>query len=244
MASDLNIDLGEISGVPGAAQDLELMRYATRANVACGGHAGHRDRMELICSAAFEIGTIVGAHPGYNDKGQFGRRELGLTAAGLTEQAITQVSLLMEVAESRNVAVEHVKPHGAMYHRLARDAEAATMFCSRIGAMVPGITVIGPPRSALLDAAQRSGLPTLVEGFADRAYTAPGQLADRKRHGAVLAPAAAAAQAQALGTGSAFRTVDGAAITLEVQTICVHGDGDNAVPTAHAVAAALGLRRR
>jgi len=240
---DFNIDLGEIPGAEGVAQDRELLRLATRVNVACGGHAGDRERIELVCSAAVQAGTMVGAHPGYEDRDHFGRRELGLTAADLAAQAASQLALMLEVAGPADVAISHVKPHGAMYHRLAHDSEAATLFCTEISALAPGTSIIGPPQSALLLAASRLGLPTLGECFADRAYTRDGQLADRTLERAVLAPEAAAEQALALASGATFATLDGGEIAVQAQTICVHGDGENAVATAQAVAAALGLER-
>ena len=65
---DINCDLGE-----GFPNDAELMHYISSANIACGYHAGDEDTMRRTVELAMENGVAVGAHPGYDDKENFGR---------------------------------------------------------------------------------------------------------------------------------------------------------------------------
>ena len=73
---DLNADLGE-----GAGHDDELLGLVSSANIACGRHAGSAEMMRRSIASAQERGVAVGAHPGFADPENFGRRELKLSTA-------------------------------------------------------------------------------------------------------------------------------------------------------------------
>jgi UPF0271 protein len=224
MVTDINVDLGELEGAEGTARELGLLPFATRINVACGFHAGDEETMRALCLAAAEHGVLVGAHIGYRDREHFGRRELATDPATLATDAIEQLGTLTRVAADYGLALSHVKPHGALYHRLAHDEEAAASVAAAIGAF--GVLTL--PQSALARAATRFHAPVLREGFADRAYSLDGSLIPRDRPGAVLDPEGAALQALGLARSG---TVD---------TICVHGDNENAEATVRAVREVLG----
>ena len=95
--------------------------------------------------------------------------------------------------------------------------------------------------SELLRAAERGGLPTAAEVFADRAYTADGNLAPRALPGAVIHDAQQAAEhALRLASGLPIRALDtGAELRLRADSICVHGDKPSAVAQACGVRDAL-----
>ncbi len=225
----LNIDLGERPDEPD-----ELYALADVANVACGGHAGDDASMAHALAECARRGAAPGAHPSFPDREHFGRRPMALDAATLEREVHAQCTRLAEHAARAGAHLGFVKPHGALYHVADGDAALATALARGArAAFGPALVVIGPAGGALARAAADAGLAFLREGFADRGRVraADGRwtLVARGQPGALIDdPAAAAAQARAL-------VAEGA-----IDTLCVHGDGPNALAVARAVRAALG----
>ncbi len=221
---DINADVGE-----GAPHDAALFAAGiTSANVACGAHAGDDATLAAACALAARHGVALGAHPGFADRENFGRRELVVGVDELEALLAGQTASLRRHADAAGVVIRHVKPHGALYHVLNREPALATRFVSTWRALAPGAAVYGPPRGALRTAAEAAGLRFVAEGFVDRGYRADGTLMPRGEPGAVLHdPEAAARQALALARAG------------EVGTLCVHGDGSDAPRLLAAVRAAL-----
>lgn len=233
---DLNADVGESFGVYALGQDDILLRYVSSANIACGFHAGDPGVMRRTVALARDRGVAIGAHPSLPDLVGFGRRTMDVSARELEDMVLYQIGALGAVAASEGVGLRHVKPHGALYAMTARDAGLAQALARAIASVDPRLVLIGPPRSALIDAGRRAGLATACEGFPDRAYTADGHLLSRSMSGAVIEdPAAVAARGVDMLTRAAVVAVDGSVVPLEVQTLCVHGD----TPQAPAIARML-----
>jgi UPF0271 protein len=214
---DLNVDLGELPGEP-----PELYALCTTANVACGGHAGDTASMARALSFAMTRGTKVAAHPSYPDRAGFGRTSVPMAPADLAASVADQCAALQVVARKLGYAVAVVKPHGALYHDAAREPALAAALLDGaargLGLPPSAMTIVGPPRGALLDEALRRGARYAREGFADRAYRADGSLVPRGEPGALVTdPDACARQALAIGTSGT------------VETLCVHGDSPGAV---------------
>ena len=94
--------------------------------------------------------------------------------------------------------------------------------------------------SVLLDVSASEGLSTVREAFADRAYTAEGTLVSRRRQSSVLHDAeVVAARVVRMVTERRITAIDGTEITLEADSICVHGDSPDAVTMAAAVSRGL-----
>jgi UPF0271 protein len=211
----LAADVGE-----GSAADWELLPLLDAANVGCGAHAGSAAITAATARRCLELGVQVGAHPGYGDRANFGRLELGLAPAEIEELLERQLDVL--AATARPV---FLKPHGALYHRCQSDPEAAAAAVRVAGRRGAGI--VGQPGFALLEAARLGGLPAWREGYADRGYRPDGSLVPRGEAGAMLEPAAAARQAAELARSGRF------------DVICLHGDSPGAVAVARAIRAAL-----
>lgn len=223
----LNIDLGELPSEP-----EELYELATIVNIACGGHAGDRATMKRACSLAQASGARLSAHPAYPDRAHFGRRSLPMDTAELELSLNRQMSDLWEQAEGVGLAIDFIKPHGALYHDAERSAEhAAALFAvttSLAERKGEPIALIGPGQGKLFEMALRSGHPYFREGFADRGLALDGRLIARDQPGALLeSPEAAAEQALLLAESGT------------VETICVHGDTKGALAIARAVRQAL-----
>lgn len=233
---DLNADVGE-----GLATDAELIPLVTSANIACGGHAGDDETMSDAIVAAYSAGAAIGAHPGYCDRENFGRAELAVTAAEVLFVVAEQITHLGAVARNHDQALSYLKLHGALYHQAGRDrslADAVVTIASRH--TFGPLPILGPAGSALEAAAKNANLPFFAEAFADRAYLDDGSLAPRSLAGAVLTnEIAVIAQALRLAHDSIAVSIDGKEIPVRCDSICLHGDGANAVTLARAVRAAL-----
>ncbi|MGO4256209.1 LamB/YcsF family protein [Marmoricola sp. RAF53] len=216
---DLNADLGE-----GVTDDDALLGLVTSANVACGFHAGDERVMRAVCERAAELGVVVGAQVSYADREGFGRRHMDVGHELLADWVAEQVTVLTAIAAAAGTAVAYVKPHGALYNRVADDATQAAAVLAGSGVL----PVLGLPDSALLRLAHRAGREVVPEGFPDRGYTAEGRLVPRDRPGALVEdPAEIAANAVVLARRG------------DVRTVCVHGDSPGAVAAAKQVRAAL-----
>lgn len=225
---DLNADLGEGYGVWTLADDEALLDIVTSANVACGFHAGDPLTLDRTVAAAVRHGVVVGAQVSYPDLSGFGRREMELAPADLTACVLYQLGALDGFARAAGTRVRYVKPHGALYHRAARDRNQAAALVSAITRYDRELALVTLPNSALASVAADSGITVVAEGFADRSYTAEGGLVARGQPGAVLSdPAVAAAQAVELCRQA------------KVGSICVHSDTPGAAAIARAVRDAL-----
>jgi 5-oxoprolinase (ATP-hydrolysing) subunit A len=236
---DLNADVGESFGPWRMGDDEGLIPLVTSVNIACGAHAGDPSTIARTVRLAMSHGVAIGAHPGYPDLAGFGRRELDMSSGDLEASLLAQVGAVQAVAHSQGAMIRHVKPHGALYNRAARDMDLATVIAGAIARLNPTLALVGLAGSALLTAGMKANLAVQAEGFADRAYEPDGSLRDRRLDGALLDPEAAAAQAVSIARDRTATTRDGHRVSIEADTICVHGDGPDAVATAVAVRAAL-----
>lgn len=232
---DLNADVGE-----GVGNDAEVMAFITSANVACGGHAGDLQLMQATVRLAHTHGVAVGAHPSFPDRPGFGRRDLGLAPAEVEVFIAAQVGALVEVAAREGVRLQHVKPHGALYHVAARDRSIADAVARATASIDPALILFGLPGSQLIAAAAAAGLRCAREAFADRAYRPDGSLVPRTEPGAVIAdPDQVVARVVEAALTRTVLAVDGTRVTLEADTICVHGDTPGAAALAARMQAAL-----
>ncbi|MFN8631097.1 MAG: 5-oxoprolinase subunit PxpA [Chloroflexota bacterium] len=237
---DLNADVGEGLGPWPMGADAALIPLMTSVNVACGAHAGDPLTMRRTVRLALAHGVAVGAHPGYPDLVGFGRRELAMAADDLAASVLFQVAALQGIAAAEGGQLRHVKPHGALYHRLATDRGAARAVVEAIARLDASLAIVGPPGAALLAEAAAAGLTALAEGFADRAYEPDGRLRPRTLPGALLdAPDRAAGQAVSIARDGRVTAIDGSVVAIDVATLCVHSDTPGAAAIAAAVRAAL-----
>lgn len=228
---DLNCDMGE-----GAGSDAELMPHVTSVNIACGGHAGDETVMRDTLLLALQHGVAAGAHPGYPDREGFGRRRMDMTPRAIYDSVLSQIAALLETARLVGVPVVHVKPHGALYNDAAADSHVARAVVRAVHDTDPALLVYGLAGSTLITEAERVGLRGISEAFADRGYQPDGTLMPRALSGALIDdPEAAAARVLRLVTTGKLRSSGGSDITIRAETVCIHGDGPNAVAIAREV---------
>jgi UPF0271 protein len=218
---DLNADVGE--GDP--ETDEALLRLVTSANVACGLHAGDAHSMRATVALAVNQGVTVGAHPGYDDRKNFGRRPMQLAAADIKDLVLYQLGALDAIARATGAIVRHVKPHGALYNQAETDGALAGAIIAAVRAFDPNLRLVGRAGSAMARAAAAVGHPFTPEAFADRRYRADGSLLPRSEPGAVLTDAEELArQVSALVTHGEVVANDGSHVPIAFETLCLHGD--------------------
>ena len=237
---DLNSDLGEGYGRWALGDDAALLEVVTSANVACGFHAGDPATIDRTVRTAVERGVAVGAQVSYPDLVGFGRREIEVPPDQLTADVLYQLGALEAFAKAAGSRVRYVKPHGALYNRIARDPVQAAAVVEAIRRYDPALPLLTLPGSVAMEAAGEAGIPSVGEGFADRAYTAEGRLVSRREPGAVLHdPEQVAARAVVMATEHRVEAAGGEQVAVEVRSLCVHGDTPGAVDLARAVRTAL-----
>lgn len=237
---DLNSDLGEGYGRWALGDDAALLEVVTSANVACGFHAGDPATIDRTVRTAVERGVAVGAQVSYPDLVGFGRREIDVPPDELTADVLYQLGALEAFAKAAGSRVRYVKPHGALYNRIARDPVQAAAVVDAIRRYDPALPLLTLPGSVAMEAAGEAGIPSVGEGFADRAYTAEGRLVSRREPGAVLHdPEQVAARAVVMATEHRVEAAGGEQVAVEVRSLCVHGDTPGAVDLARAVRTAL-----
>jgi UPF0271 protein len=232
---DLNADLGESFGAWRMGDDEALLAQVSSCNIACGFHAGDPLTMQRTVEAAKAKGVAIGAHPSQPDLVGFGRREMRVAADEMHAMTLYQCAALDGFVRAAGARMQHVKPHGALYGMLARDAHLAAAFVAAVASLDRTLAIFGPPRGALRDAAAVAGVRYLREGFADRGYLPDGNLLSRDRPGALLDVAAARAQGLKLARGEAIDAINGSALELDIETLCLHGDGAEALALARAL---------
>lgn len=235
LSVDVNADLGE-----GAGHDEELLGLVTSANIACGLHAGSASTMRETLLAAKNRGVAVGAHPGFDDRENFGRREISMKWDELFALVVYQIGAFTAVAHSLDLRVQHVKPHGALYNMAARDERIADAIVQAIRKVDTSLVVFAPAASALSRVAEASDLDVAREVFADRNYMADGSLVSRDHPQALLHnPEAAANRVFRMLREDKVQAIDGTDVTVHADTICVHGDTPHAVEFARELRTAL-----
>ncbi|HXS85249.1 MAG TPA: 5-oxoprolinase subunit PxpA [Mycobacterium sp.] len=233
---DLNSDLGEGFGVWRLGDDDAMLGIVTSANVACGFHAGDPAGLLSVCRLAAERGVRIGAQVSYRDLAGFGRRFVDATYDDLLADVIYQIGALRGLAEAADSTVSYVKPHGALYNTIVTNHEQAAAVADAVRAVDAGLPVLGLAGSAFFDEATERGLRTVREAFADRAYQPDGQLVSRREPGAVLDdPDVIADRVLTMVTSGTVTACDGSELTLDVESVCVHGDSPGAVRIATAV---------
>ncbi|KRM36148.1 hypothetical protein FC83_GL000047 [Agrilactobacillus composti DSM 18527 = JCM 14202] len=226
---DLNSDLGESYGRYTLGKDAEIIKLVTSVNVACGFHAGDPDVMAKTVAEANAAGVAVGAHPGYHDLQDFGRRYMALPPAEVQHMITYQVGALQAFLGAGH-HLHHVKPHGALYNAAAKDHDLALAICRGIQVVDPTIPIYGLAHSQLIVAAKEVGLPYAQEVFGDRNYLADGSLVPRSQANAVITdPEVIAKRTVAMIQNQAVTAIDGSTVALTTDTVCVHGDNQAAL---------------
>ena len=230
---DLNSDIGESFGSWKMGDDAGIVKSVTSANVACGFHAGDPLVMLKTLKLCAENKTHVGAHVGYPDLVGFGRRAMQCSVDEIYADCLYQIAAIDGACRSKNLTLQHVKPHGALYNQAAKDMEIAKAICHAILDCNPRLILLGLANSCFEEAAIKIGVRFAAEAFADRGYRPDGSLVPRDQPGAIIHDANQAAERVVrMVTEGKVECNDGTVIDFSPRSICFHGDTPEAVEMA------------
>lgn len=220
-----NADVAEGFGV----EEL-MLPFLDRCNVSCGAHAGTPGEIQWVIELAIKYNVKIGAHPSFEDRDNFGRLSLPITAKEIYTSVYQQVFSLYKAVRSNNGNLSHVKPHGALYHQACFDVPTAEMVLTAVQSVDRKLSVVGLPNSVLESIALQKGIGFIREGFADRAYNIDGSLVERSKEGAVMkSKEQVLEQVKCLVYNGGVKSINGEMVFLDVDTICFHGDTEGAV---------------
>lgn len=232
---NLNADIGEGWGAYNIGNDEELMKVIRSANVACGMHAGDPRTMFKLVTLAKQEGVSVGVHPGFNDLWGFGRRQIRMSPRDLEYLVAYQIGALQAMARYADMAVTHLKPHGALNNMAAEDEDYALAIGRAIKTVDDSIIYVALANSAMQRAAEKLGLRLAREAFVDRMYDDDGNLTSRTRDDAMIRdPEKAAEHVLRMVQEGVILSRNGKRVPVQAESWCVHGDE----PTGVAVATA------
>lgn len=238
MNPDINCDMGEGIGnsASSAGSDELIMPFITSVSIACGYHAGDAATMWQTVESAIKHKVSIGAHPSFLDRKNFGRTEMDLDKEEVYELVSQQLIVLNEITSSLDTKLQHVKPHGALYNMSARDALTANVIAKAVKDFDASLILFGLSGSHSISEAKKIGLKTTSEVFADRTYQDDGSLTPRSQSGSLIEETdKAVVQVLQMIKEGTVTTVSGKIIPIVAETICIHGDGKQAVEFAKAI---------
>jgi UPF0271 protein len=224
----------------GMGNEAQIMPYISSANISCGFHAGNLDTLKKTIELALKNNVAVGAHPGYPDRENFGRVSQMLSLLEMAELIAEQMYIFEKVAIPLGAKIHHVKLHGALYNDCAKDAALSKIFIQTIQAIDSDIIIYGLSGSKTIQEAKKLGQPFANEVFADRTYQLDGHLTPRYlEHAMIHEVELACKQVLDIIQLQKVNTIQGDPIDIEADTICIHGDGINAIEFAKAIHTSL-----
>jgi len=225
--------LGESSKLHSTENDTHLLNIVNSANIACGYHAGDPLTMEKTIEISKKNKVSIGAHPSFNDRENFGRKRLNLSSTEIEKLIIDQINILSEIADKKGMKVTHVKPHGALNNMACEDFELAKTISQSISIINKNLIFLVPTGSEMEKAGKKLGLKIAAEIFADRNYEDNGNLISRSKKNAMITdPKIAEQHVIKMVQNQSLNCYSGKQIPCEIDSVCVHGDGQTAVLTA------------
>ena len=233
MEININCDLGESSKLHSTKNDPLLLEIVNSANIACGYHAGDKQTMEKTIEISKKNNVSIGAHPSFNDPENFGRKRLDLPTNEIKKLVIDQINILSKIADNKGTKVTHVKPHGALNNMACENYDLAKVISEAIIQVNKELIFLVPTGSQMEKAGKKLGIKIAAEIFADRNYEDDGNLVSRKKNNAMITdPEIARKHVIKMVENQALNCYSGKQIPCEIDSVCVHGDGESALNTA------------
>ena len=233
MEININCDLGESSKLHSTENDPLLLEIVNSANIACGYHAGDKQTMEKTIEISKKNNVSIGAHPSFNDPENFGRKRLNLPSNEIKKLVIDQINILSSIANDKGLKVTHVKPHGALNNMACENYDLAKIISESIIEINKDLIFLVPTGSQMEKAGKSLDMKIAAEIFADRNYEDDGNLVSRSKDNAmIIDPEIAKKHVIKMVENQALNCYSGKQIPCEIDSICVHGDGESAVNTA------------
>ena len=233
MEININCDLGESSKLHSTKNDPLLLEIVNSANIACGYHAGDRPTMQKTVEISKINNVSIGAHPSFKDLENFGRKRLNLPTSEIRKLIVDHIDILSNIADEKKMKVTHVKPHGALNNMACENYDLAKVISESIIEVNKELIFLVPTGSQMEKAGKKLKMKVAAEIFADRNYEDDGNLVSRKKSNAMITdPEIARKHIIKMVQNQALNCYSGKQIPCEIDSVCVHGDGESAVNTA------------
>jgi len=232
---DINCDVGE-----GVGNEADIFPHISSCNIACGGHAGDMETMIWVAELAKKHQLKVGAHPSYPDKPNFGREAIDISNEDLIQSIRDQLSDFDQVLKKEQIVLHHIKAHGALYNRTAKDEKLAKVYLDAIAGYKEKALLYVPFGSVIARMAKEQGFLVWFEAFADRNYNSDLSLVSRKDENALIEdPEAVLQHILPIIKKGEVRSVVGDLCKIEADTLCIHGDTVSALKILMYLSSAL-----
>jgi len=232
---DLNCDMGESFGLYELGNDEEMMPYITSANIACGFHGGDPHVMRKTVELAKKYDVAIGAHPAFPDLLGFGRRYMTCTSAEIKDYVMYQIGALKEFASSSKMKLQHCKPHGALFMKAMEEKELARVILETVHSIDPNMIIFALNNSEVMEEAIKMGVPAAKEVYSDREHTETGSIVLTRKGSEITDYDEMARRVVRMVKEGEVTTYDGQDISIEAQTICIHGDTPGAPKLAKTI---------
>lgn len=221
----INCDVGE-----GVGNESELMPFIQYCNIACGGHTGDSNSMNEIVEIAIQNNVLIGAHPSYPDRVNFGRKTMQIFSEELIGTIQSQIESLLSIVKSSGTSLFHIKPHGALYNDIAKNKLLALTFLEAIKPYKFDLKLFVPYKSVIEEKAIENGFSIIYEVFADRNYNDDLSLVSRNQKNSMIVDSVDVIQhvSKIIESGK-VTTITNKKVAIKANTFCVHSDTDNAV---------------
>lgn len=222
---DINCDVGE-----GVGNEADIFPLISSCSIACGGHAGDSASMKQMVNLAKKQRVKIGAHPSYSDRLNFGRVSLKMKAQELIKSIQTQIDSLKSICDEEDIALHHIKPHGALYNDIAKNKELASVFLESIEKYKSDQFLYVPPKSVIEELAKKGGFKIKREAFGDRNYDINLKLVARSSPNALITnPETVLKHVLQIIENGKVKTEEGVLKMLRADTYCIHGDTSSAL---------------
>ena len=221
----INCDVGE-----GVSNEHLLMPYISSCNIACGGHYGDVKTMDNTIAIAIENNVLIGAHPSFPDKENFGRKILKMTPEALQKSIESQLQLFKSRLDLVGAKMNHIKPHGALYNLITVDVATAKIFLKAIDKYAKSVFLYVPYNSVIARLAIEKNIRVVYEVFADRNYNSDLSLVSRNQENALITDAVAVFKHVVhMYQHQEVIAISGEKKPIIADTFCVHGDQEKAL---------------
>ena len=221
----INCDVGE-----GVVNEHLLMPYLSSCNIACGGHFGDVKTMDNTIAIALKNKVLIGAHPSFPDKENFGRIVMSMTPEALQKSIESQLALFESRLDLVGAKMDHIKAHGALYNLITVDVSIAKTFLKAIDKYAKSVFLYVPFNSVIARLAIEKNIKVVYEVFADRNYNADLSLVSREQENALITDSVAVFNHLVhMYRYQEVKTISGKMKAIIADTYCVHGDQENAL---------------
>lgn len=229
----LNCDLGESFGAWKMGNDEEIMPLIKMANIACGFHAGDFNTLDKSIKLAKKYDVEIGSHVSYLDLQGFGRKEIKYSQSELINLIIYQLGAMNAFCKIYNTKISYVKPHGAMYNSMMANLNQFESILKAINKYDKNLKLMilsNLDYQKYENIANKYNIKLIYEVFADRNYTKDGFLVPRAYENALIHHENEVInRLKLLMKNSEIKTVENTFLKLKCDSLCVHGDNQNAL---------------